>query len=136
MKYEFTDDYLTGIELIDKEHAHLFEIANETYDLLKNEFVTDKYDRIVALLEELKDYTKTHFAHEEEYMKSINYQYIWSEIHQHRTFEKKLDDIDLKKLDDSQQEYILEILDFLTKWLSGHIKGADRRIGLIAGTIK
>ena len=97
MKYEFTDDYLTGIELIDKEHEHLFEIANETYDLLKNEFVTDKYDRIVALLEELKDYTKTHFAHEEEYMKSINYQYIWSEIHQHRTFEKKLDDIDLKK---------------------------------------
>ena len=69
-------------------------------------------------------------------MKSINYQYIWSEIHQHRTFEKKLDDIDLKKLDDSQQEYILEILDFLTKWLSGHIKGADRRIGVIAGTIK
>ena len=115
MKYEFTDDYLTGIELIDKEHEHLFEIANETYDLLKNEFVTDKYDRIVALLEELKDYTKTHFAHEEEYMKSINYQYIWSEIHQHRTFEKKLDDIDLKKLDDSQQEYILEILDCLTK---------------------
>lgn len=136
MKYEFTDDYLTGIELIDKEHEHLFEIANETYNLLKNEFVTDKYDRIVALLEELKDYTKTHFAHEEEYMKSINYQYIWSEIHQHRTFEKKLDDIDLKKLDDSQQEYILEILDFLTKWLSGHIKGADRRIGVIAGTIK
>ena len=136
MKYEFTDDYLTGIELIDKEHEHLFEIANETYDLLKNEFVTDKYDRIVALLEELKDYTKTHFAHEEEYMKSINYQYIWSEIHQHRTFEKKIDDIDLKKLDDSQQEYILEILDFLTKWLSGHIKGADRRIGVIAGTIK
>ena len=136
MKYEFTDDYLTGIELIDKEHEHLFEIANETYDLLKNEFVTDKYDRIVALLEELKDYTKTHFAHEEEYMKSINYQYIWSEIHQHRTFEKKLDDIDLKKLDDSQQEYILEILDFLTKWLSGHIKGAERRIGVIAGTIK
>ena len=136
MKYEFTDDYLTGIELIDKEHENLFEIANETYDLLKNEFVTDKYDRIVALLEELKDYTKTHFAHEEEYMKSINYQYIWSEIHQHRTFEKKLDDIDLKKLDDSQQEYILEILDFLTKWLSGHIKGADRRIGVIAGTIK
>ncbi len=136
MKYEFTDDYLTGIELIDKEHEHLFEIANETYDLLKNEFVTDKYDRIVALLEELKDYTKTHFAHEEDYMKSINYQYIWSEMHQHRTFEKKLDDIDLKKLDDSQQEYILEILDFLTKWLSGHIKGADRRIGVIAGTIK
>ena len=136
MKYEFTDDYLTGIELIDKEHEHLFEIANETYDLLKNEFVTDKYDRIVALLEELKDYTKTHFAHEEEYMKSINYQYIWSEIHQHRTFEKKLDDIDLKKLDDSQQDYNLGILDFLTKWLSGHIKGADRRIGVIAGTIK
>ena len=30
MKYEFTDDFLTGIEFIDKQHARLFELENQT----------------------------------------------------------------------------------------------------------
>ena len=64
MKYEFTDDFLTGIEFIDKQHARLFELANQTYDLLHDELVTDKYDHIVDVLAELRDYTKTHFADE------------------------------------------------------------------------
>lgn len=129
MKYEFTKDFLTGIEFIDKEHARLFELANQTYDLLHDELVTDKYDRIVNLLEELRDYTKTHFAHEEEFMESISFQYIWSEKHQHLTFIAKLESIDLKKLDEHQEAYILDVLDFLAKWLTGHIRGADARIG-------
>lgn len=129
MKYEFTDDYLTGIESIDKEHARLFEIANETYDLMQNDLVTDKYDKIVDLIKQLEEYTKTHFAHEEEFMESIHYQHIWSELHQHMTFIKKLDEVDLEQVDHGQQEYITEVLDFLAKWLQGHIKGADKRIG-------
>ena len=128
MKYEFTDDYLTGIEAIDQEHRRLFEITNGVYDLLTNEFMEDKYDRIVAIMEELRDYTKTHFAHEEEFMQSISFQYIWSEKHQHLTFIEKLDGIDMKKLDDHQEAYILDVLDFLAKWLTGHIRGADARI--------
>ena len=112
-----------------KEHARLFELANQTYDLLHDELVTDKYDRIVNLLEELRDYTKTHFAHEEEFMESISFQYIWSEKHQHLTFIAKLESIDLKKLDEHQEAYILDVLDFLAKWLTGHIRGADARIG-------
>ena len=129
MKYEFTDDYLTGIESIDKEHARLFEIANETYDLMQNDLVTDKYDKIVDLIKQLEEYTKTHFAHEEEFMESIHYQHIWSERHQHMTFIKKLDEVDLEQVDHGQQEYITEVLDFLAKWRQGHIKGADKRIG-------
>lgn len=135
MHYEFTKDYLTGIDQIDKEHAHLFEIANETWDLVHDELVTDKYDRIVDLLEELREYTKTHFAHEEEYMLSIGFPHYYSELHQHKTFIKKLEDINLKELDASQQEHIEDILDFLAKWLQGHIKGADRRIGASQGTL-
>ena len=129
MKYEFTQDFLTGIDSIDKEHAELFRITNEAYDLLHNEIVLDKYDKIVAVLDELREYTKTHFAHEEEYMESINFQYIWSEKHAHINFVKKLDAIDLEKVDENQQEYIMEVLEYLAKWLTLHIKGADARIG-------
>ena len=129
MKYEFTKEYHTGIDFIDEEHAKLFEIANRAYDLLTNQFVTDKYDAIVAVLEELKDYTKYHFNHEEEYMKSINYPKRFSQLHQHTQFINKLESYNLKEIDVNQQERLLEILDFLALWLQSHIKGMDKKIG-------
>ena len=129
MKYEFTKDYHTGIDFIDEEHAKLFEIANRAYDLLTNQFVTDKYDAIVAVLEELRDYTKYHFNHEEEYMKSINYPKRFSQLHQHTQFINKLESYNLKEIDVNQQEGLLEILDFLALWLQSHIKGMDKKIG-------
>ena len=135
-KYEFTDDYLTGIDFVDEEHARLFEIANEVYDLLTDDMITDKYDRIVELLDELREYTKTHFAHEEEYMEKMDFQHIWSERRAHKMFVKKLEEVDLSTIDESQDAYIVEVLDFLAKWLTAHIKHADRRIGVAAGTVK
>ena len=129
MKYEFTKDYHTGIDFIDEEHAKLFEIANRAYDLLTNQFVTDKYDAIVEVLEELRDYTKYHFNHEEEYMKSINYPKRFSQLHQHTQFINKLESYNLKEIDVNQQEGLLEILDFLALWLQSHIKGMDKKIG-------
>jgi len=71
--YEMKPEYFTGIDFIDKEHARLFAIADEAYQLLKNEFIPDKYDHIMNLVNELKDYTQYHFKHEEEYMESIGY---------------------------------------------------------------
>ena len=128
MQYEFTDDFLTGIDFIDAEHRHLFEIANEAYELLNNQFVLDKYDEIVAILKELVDYTKTHFAHEEEYMERINYSKIWSQKIQHKKFIERLDAVNLEKIDDTQQQSLLELVDFLATWLTRHIKGMDTKI--------
>ena len=135
-KYEFTDDYLTGIASIDEEHARLFDLTNQVYDLLMDDLVADKYDRIVELIDELREYTKTHFANEEAFMETIEFQHIWSERHAHRSFVKKLEEVDLGTIDESQNDYILEVLDFLAKWLTLHIKGADRRIGIAEGTVK
>ncbi|WP_418626934.1 bacteriohemerythrin [Anaerosinus sp.] len=128
MMYEFTDDYLTGVEQIDNEHRKLFAIANEAYELLKDNFVSDKYDYIREILEELRGYTKTHFAHEEEYMDEIQYRRRFSQKIQHAEFIKKLEDIDLDRIDENQQETLLEILDFLANWLVSHIKKSDTLI--------
>ena len=55
MKYEFTKDYLTGIDEIDAEHQKLFDLTNECYELVMESAAEDKYDQIVALLGELRD---------------------------------------------------------------------------------
>ena len=69
--FTFTDKYKTGIEFIDEEHKRLFEIIDETYELIHDHFIHDKYDQIMSLLDQLKDYTEFHFHDEEEYMKNI-----------------------------------------------------------------
>ena len=127
--YEMKDEYLTGIEFIDNEHRRLFEIANEVYELSINEFIADKYDNIREVLRELREYTKLHFTHEEDYMKSINYKKMFSQIIEHKEFVEKLDELDIDSLDENSDEMISEILEFLTNWLVNHILYSDKQIG-------
>lgn len=132
--YEMKDEYLTGIPEIDAEHKRLFEIAEETYQLLQEEFVADKYDNIRQLLEELREYTATHFAHEEAYMESIHYKKMFTQKIQHQQFIDKLEGINLDSIDGSNTEeqdaMVADILAFLTDWLVRHIMETDKQIGL------
>lgn len=127
--YEFKEEFRTGIESIDQEHAKLFEIANKAYETLMDEFIPDKYDYIVEILNELKDYAATHFKHEEEYMISINYRKLISQKAMHDDFIEKISEYDLNSLDENQKDAIIEILDFLNDWLVNHILKSDKLIG-------
>ena len=84
--------------------------------------------QILDLIDELRDYAATHFAHEEEYMERVQYDRRFSERYQHLRFIQKLSEVDLDSVDENQQEYLLGILDFLARWLYGHIKVMDCRI--------
>ena len=46
----------------------------------------------------------------------------------HLRFMKKVGAIDFDAIDENQQESLLNILDFLARWLYDHIKGRDRHI--------
>lgn len=127
--YEMKDEYLTGIEIIDQEHRRLFEIANETYELLHEEFIPDKYDHIVKLVNELKDYTAKHFADEEAYMESIQYKKMFTQKMQHAQFIEKLNELNLEQIDENQESTIYDLLDFLANWLIDHILETDKLIG-------
>lgn len=129
--YEMKAEYFTGIALIDEEHQQLFAYANEAYELLQDQFIADKYDRIMDILQELRDYTKKHFADEEAYMESINYKRIFTQKVQHQAFIDKLDSIDLESIDagDNQDGAIADLLEFLTDWLIHHILEVDTLIG-------
>ena len=123
--FEMKNEYLTGIEQIDSEHVILFGIGERAYKLLKDPFTTDKYDRIIEIIEELKDYTVFHFSHEEELMERINYSGIATQKSEHAKFIKRIEEVDLDKIDENQDEYIMEILNFMADWLVVHIVGKD-----------
>lgn len=124
----FSNRYLIGVDMIDQEHRRLFEILGELNELNQDEFMYDKFDAILDVVEELKDYTVKHFEDEERYMKEIGYEGLSQQQKVHQAFIDKIEVINLEELDDNQQEYINELIDFLASWLVNHIMKMDQKI--------
>lgn len=120
---KWKQEFETGIAQIDEQHKHLFEIGNKAQLLLEDKL--DKYDEIVALIDELKNYTIYHFASEEEYMKSIGYRKYLSHKVEHDDFISKIKAVDLEKVDEGQEEYLKNLIGFVFDWITDHILGRD-----------
>ena len=124
------DKYALGVVEIDEQHRKLFEIAGEIEALLNDEFITDKYDDIVAILGELKDYTIQHFKDEEEFMLSNKFPMFLTHKIMHNDFVEKIESIDLSKVDNEQNLYLKEILNFVAEWLVEHILVEDAKYSI------
>lgn len=129
--FAFTQNFHTGIPVIDEEHKQLFAIVKKTHDAIHAEFLHDKYDEIMGILTELREYTEKHFADEEKCMEEMGYPGLDAQKHAHTAFIEKLVDIDfeeMQNLDDNQQEYLESLIDFLAGWLINHILNMDKKI--------
>ena len=129
--FAFTDEFRTQIPLVDKEHETLFDLVRQTYELVHDEFRIDKFDDIVAIIGELRDYTIKHFADEERYMKSINYDGLAEQVKAHTAFVEQLNNIDLDDIDAHQEEALDKLIKFLLNWLVQHILKIDKKMPYI-----
>ncbi|MGB9819019.1 MAG: bacteriohemerythrin [Thermovenabulum sp.] len=73
-------------------------------------------------------YAKYHFKSEEEYMEKIGYKRLLSHKFEHKDFIEKIDSIDIFKIDQNQESYIIELLEFIVNWISNHILEKDKKI--------
>ena len=131
--FAFSDEYKTGIELIDNEHKKLFEIMGRVDALIHNEDLYDRFDEILNLIDELKDYTVFHFSDEEKLMEEKGYPALEAQKKAHRGFVDKLEEINLDEVDENQEAYLSDLLEYLLHWLTGHILGMDKKIGEFLG---
>lgn len=125
---KWKENYELGIKHIDEQHEKLFEIADSAYKLLTNEFVTDKYDKIIEIIGELKEYTIFHFKSEEEYMLSIGHKKFLSHKVEHENFINEINNLDFNEIDLNQDESVKEILQFVVDWIDRHILNQDKLI--------
>jgi len=105
--------------------------VRQTYELVHDEFCVDKFDGIVEILEELRNYTIKHFADEERYMKSINYDGLAEQVAAHTAFVEKLNNIDLDEIDRDQEDALDKLIKFLLNWLVQHILKVDKKMPYI-----
>lgn len=128
--FEFTQEYKTNIDFIDEEHKQLFQIIQNVYDVIHMDYVHDKFDRIVHVLKDLRQYTDKHFSDEEEYMERIGYKDLEVQRLAHSAFIERLNQVDLESVDEHQEEYLEELIDFLLEWLKNHILKMDKKISV------
>jgi len=123
--FEWNDDYSVGIEEIDVQHKHLIGIGAELMEMVKHNSNEDLYDDVIDAVERMKDYTVYHFATEERLMEQAGFEGLEAHKDEHERFIAKLDEVDLSDLDVNQTEFIMDILNFISKWIFKHIIGAD-----------
>ena len=122
-------EFEVGVAEIDEQHQKLVAIANHVYELMRNDLALDKYDQIVEILQELKEYTVYHFQYEEGLMQKAGYKKRFSHKILHQEFLAQVEAVDLSAVDENQEEYLIRIMDFIANWLIEHIVGEDKKVG-------
>jgi hemerythrin len=111
-----------GHDAIDKQHKKLVGIVNDVHDSM----LAGKSKTVLGgALSDLIAYTQSHFRYEEQLFRRYNYPLIAEHVAEHTNLAKRV--LDYKaRYDCGRTMLCVELLQFLTNWLSTHILGSDR----------
>lgn len=120
---EWSPEYSVHNEIIDAEHRKLFELAHRVEAAANKAANRSEVKEILA---EFFNYMRVHFAHEEEYMKSIGYPELPTHKEIHKEFTRNV--ATLVKTSHSINDLKESLLIIARDWLIGHIMQEDKRI--------
>ncbi|QDF96244.1 hemerythrin [Azoarcus sp. DD4] len=123
--FEWDDDYNVGVSDIDEQHLELVALINQLHRAIRDHKASKQ---VRNTLDELIEYTRTHFAIEERLMRESNY----PEYETHRGYHEALIDqihVLREKLDSGEASITFELLHFLRMWLIRHILDVDKHFG-------
>ncbi len=119
--FDWKPEYSVSVSILDKQHKKLFTLAQNLYDAIRAGGGRDVLGRCLA---ELIDYTKTHFADEEELLAGHNY----PDLSEHRKQHAEL----IAKISDFQKQFIagnamitIDLMEFIRDWIAKHIQETD-----------
>lgn len=115
---QWSKDLDTGIQVIDSQHKRIVEYINEL-DTANTTGVGDSG----RILDELVDYTVTHFAFEEDLQESAGYPFLKAHRRVHEIFTKRV--LEFQNRARAGENVTPELLSMLKVWLINHIKGDD-----------
>lgn len=134
-----TDNYLTftkalsvDYEPLDNQHKKWIDLFNRLYQAYINKSDSKS---IQMVLKELVDYTIWHFDFENRMMEKYNFQNYSEHKVQHDDILEEVKVI-YNKLESSEEMSMVNILEFLKKWLVNHILKTDLVLGRYLKQIK
>ena len=116
----FTDELLTGIDIVDAQHKALFEAVNALSQAIQDGVADDALMLQLALIAQ---HTIFHFHTEEALMKA--HQYPWRTVHgaEHMDLILKVREIQYKSA--KGQSVTTDITRFLAEWFGHHVVSLD-----------
>ena len=124
----WSDEFLLGNMVIDKQHKHLFAVAS---DLLKNYWNKEEVDKkaLIPTINFLKEYTSNHFDYEEKLQIAAKYKGYEDHKKQHEHLLNQLlhHENALMNSDFSKEEVDAFIATLIT-WLTYHVAIEDKKI--------
>jgi len=119
---EWKDEYCVGIDSIDQQHRKLVNLINQLQTAVDystgEEFEQDALDELV-------DYTKTHFTYEEGLMRDNDYPDFEPHKLQHEKMFKKVGEV-LAEYEKDHDTAMSNAVEYLKEWLINHINGTDK----------
>ncbi len=115
----WSKDLDTGIEVIDKQHRRIVDYINN----LDSAIAKADTAAVNHVLNELVDYTLSHFSFEEELQERAGYPFVKAHKRVHEIFVKRV--AEFQKRAANGEDVAADILTMLQTWLVNHIKGDD-----------
>jgi hemerythrin-like metal-binding protein len=122
-KFYWKDEYSLGVEKVDRQHRHLFEIINK---LIERSAESSDPKLVSETLTEMLNYAKEHFRDEEEMMQEYGYPEIERHKELHAYFIRTTAELSINALN-NQSMVLQEIIEFLKMWLTLHILKVDMK---------
>ncbi len=121
--YDWSDQYATGIEIIDEQHRRLFGYLRDLDDAMKRH----DEDGMGLMIRSLLEYAISHCAFEEGLMERGNYPCCEQHRHAHDLFRARAASY-VQRLEAGAERYHLarEVRSEMAIWISGHIDGDDQ----------
>lgn len=116
------DEYSVGIDSIDQQHRRLVNLINQLHTAVHYS-TGEEFER--EALDELVDYTKTHFNYEEGLMQEHGYPDFEPHKAQHEKMIAKVGEV-LAEYEKDQDTAMKNALSYLSDWLINHINGTDK----------
>jgi len=119
MSLQWNDGYKIGDEDIDAQHQQLFKLVNTVLAAKDKGTLTNC---AMALFQ----YTREHFAHEEQLMKRLQYPAMTAHKAQHESLISRLSEVAARIANNTLDHQVLEA--FLSDWLLNHIATSDVKL--------
>lgn len=116
-----------GVETIDRQHRQLLELMDSLHEACSGGIADPAVVQRAA--EQFSEYTRHHFATEEQFMDSTSYPEFEEHMEQHMEGSMKAMDFYGDYLSGGS-EVGRDMLEFLKNWLLDHILKTDRKLGL------
>ena len=114
------DDMDTGIDIIDGQHRRIVEMINHLHITQKS---MERF-AVGEVIDELVDYTLSHFAFEEELMEESGYTFGPAHKRVHEMFVRRVSEYRMRF--EAGEDIAAELKGMLARWLFNHIRGDDK----------